>query len=120
MTRLIFVALSVLGLSIAAQPVTVHAQQAAAKAMTAAGAVKSVTTESLTLASGGKDWTFTIDATTKFVGKGLSTKSSKGKIMAPDAVAANDYVRVTYHDMGGGVLHAASVRVTAKGMPAKT
>ena len=32
--------------------------------------------------------------------------------MATDAVATNDMVRVTYHDMGGGVLHAATVRVT--------
>ena len=74
---------------------------------------------SLTLASGGKDWTFKIDGTTKFVGTRLSTKSANGKIMAPDAIALNDHVRVTYHDMGGGVLHAASVRVAAKGMPAK-
>ena len=118
MTRMIFVALSVLGLSIAAHPVPVHARQATAKAMTTVGSVKSVTTESLTLASGGKDWTFKIDGTTKFVGKGLSTKSARGKIMAPDAIAANDHVRVTYHDMGG-VLHAASVRVTAKAMAAK-
>lgn len=114
MTRTILVALSVLGLSIAIQPVTVHAQKAAAKAVTAAGLVKSVTTESLVVASGGKDMTFTVDGTTQFVGKGLSTKSAKGKIMATDAVAASDYVRVTYHDMGGGVLHAATVRVTAK------
>ena len=115
---ILVVALSVLGFSIAAQPVAVHAQKAAAKAATAAGMVKSVTTESLVVSSGGKDMTFKIDGTTKFVGKGLSTKSAKGKIMATDAVAANDMVRVTYHDMGGGVLHAASVRVD-KPMPAK-
>ena len=35
-------------------------------------------------------------------------------VMATDAVSANDVVRVTYHDMGG-TLHAATVRVTAKG-----
>ena len=58
--------------------------------------------------------TFTIDGATKFVGKGLSTQSAKGKIMATDAVGADDQVRVTYHDMGGGVMHAASVRVTDK------
>ena len=53
------------------------------------------------------------------MGTGLSTKSANGKIMAPDAIPLNDHVRVTYHGMGGGVLHAASVRVAAKGMPAK-
>jgi hypothetical protein len=113
MKRLLFVALSVFGLTIAGQPAALHAQKAA-KAMTAAGTVKSVTAESLTIASSGKDMAFKIDGTTKFVGKGLSTKSAKGKIMATDAVAANDLVRVTYHD-NGGTLHAATVRITAKG-----
>jgi predicted lipoprotein with Yx(FWY)xxD motif len=94
---------------------SVIALAAPPKAMTAAGTVKSVTTESLVVASGGKDMTFKIDGTTKFVAKGLSTKSAKGKIMATDAVAPGDLVRVTYHDMSGGVLHAASVRVSAKG-----
>lgn len=115
MKRMIFVALSVLGLSIAAQPVAVHAQKGASKAVTAAGVVKSVTTEALTVTSGGKDWTFKVDGTTKFIGRGLGTKAASGKIMATDAVAMNDQVRVTYHDMGGGVMHAATVRVTAKG-----
>ena len=117
MTRMFFVALTVLGLSIATHPVALHAQKA--KAMTAAGTVKSVTTEALTIASGGKDMTFKVDGTTKFVGKGLGTKSAKGKLMATDAVAMSDVVRVTYHDMGGGVMHAASVRVTSKSMPMK-
>ena len=111
MKRMLFVALAVLGLTIASQPVAMA--QKAAKAVTAAGTVKSVTTESMTIASGGKDMTFKIDGTTKFVAKGLSTKSAKGKLMATDAVSANDVVRVTYHDMGG-TLHAATVRVTAK------
>jgi hypothetical protein len=114
MTRTLLVALSVLGLTIAAPPLVGRAQKAAAKSATAAGTVKSVTTQSLIIASGGKDMTFTVDGTTKFVGKGLSTKSAKGKIMATDAVGADDKVRVTYHDMGGGVMHAASVRITEK------
>jgi hypothetical protein len=118
MTRLSFVALAVLGLSIAVQPVAVHAQKAAAKAMTAAGTVKSVTTEALTISSGGKDLTFKVDGTTKFVGKGLGTKASTGKIMATDAAAVGDHVRVTYHDMGG-TMHAATVRVEKNGPPAK-
>ena len=117
MKRLMFVALAVLGLSVAAQPIAVHAQKA--KAMTASGSVKSVSGDSLTITSGGKDMTFKIDGTTKFVGKGLGTKAAGGKITATDAVAANDRVSVTYHDMGG-TLHAASVRISAKGsMPKK-
>lgn len=117
MTRTILVALTVFGLSIAAQPITAHAQKAAAKASTVAGTAKSVTTESLVVSSAGKDMTFHVDGTTKFIAKGLSTKSAKGKIMATDAVSPGDMVRVTYHDMGG-TMHAATVRVT-KAMAAK-
>jgi hypothetical protein len=113
MTRMLIIGLSVIGLSIAA-PFAARAERTAAKAATAAGTVKSVTTQSLTVAAGGTTMTFTIDGTTKFVAKGLSTKSAKGKITATDAVGPGDAVRVTYNDMGGGVLHAATVRVTAK------
>jgi hypothetical protein len=119
MTRMLIVALSVIALSAAAQPVALHAQAASAKAITVGGTVKSVTTESLTIVSGGKDMTFKVDGTSKFVAKGLSTKAAKGKVMATDAVAAGDTVRVTYHDLGGGTMHAATVRVTAKAVPAK-
>ena len=79
------------------------------------GTVKSVTGTALTIASGGKDMTFTVDGSTKFVGKGLGTKARTGKLTAPDAVGTDDAVSVTYHDMGG-TLHAASVRITNKAM----
>ena len=118
MKRMILVALSVLGFAIALPPVPVLAQKGAAKAMTAVGTAKTVTTESLVVSSGGKDMTFKVDGTTKFIGKGLGTKAAKSKMMATDAVAPNDMVRVTYHDMGGGVMHAATVRVD-KSMRAK-
>jgi hypothetical protein len=117
MKRLALVALSVLGLCVAAQPVAVHAQKAT-KAMTASGVVKSVSGTALTVTSGGKDMTFTVDGSTKFVGKGLGTKAKTGKLTATDAVAMNDHVSVTYHDMGG-TMHAASVRVTSKGSMTK-
>jgi hypothetical protein len=119
MKRVLLVALSVLGLCVAAQPVAVHAQKAAkAKSMMASGTVKAVSDASLTVTSGGKDMTFTVDGSTKFVGKGLGTKSRAGKLTASTAVAVNDQVSVTYHDMGG-MMHAASVRITAKGSMTK-
>jgi hypothetical protein len=116
MIRMLLVALSLFGLAVVAQPAAAQpaAVHAAAKAATAVGTVKSVTTEALTLTSNGKDMTFKIDGTTKFVATGLSTKSAKNKIMATDAIGVNDSVRVTYQDLGGGVLRAASVRVTHK------
>jgi hypothetical protein len=118
MKHLVIVALTVFGLCAVAQPVALHAQamKSTTKAMTAAGTVKSVSATCLTVTSGGKDMTFMLDSSTKFIGKGLGTKSQAkaGKMTATDAVAANDSVSVAYHDMSG-MLHAASVRVTAKG-----
>ena len=115
MKRLMLVAISVVGLCVAAQPIAVHAQEkkaAAGKTMSASGTVKSVSGTSLVVASGGKDMTFSIDGTTKFVGKGLSTKSKAGPLTATDAVHMGDSVSVSYHDMGG-TMHAANVRITA-------
>jgi len=112
MTRIWLVALSMRASTIAA-PAALQAQTAAAKSSTAAGTVRSVTTQSLVVVSGGKTMTFTIDGTTKFIGKGLSTKSAKNKIMATDVLGADDKVRVTYHETGG-IMHAASVRITEK------
>jgi hypothetical protein len=111
MKHFTIVALSVLALSIAAQPVALHAQ-AKGKTMSASGTVKSVSGSSLVVTGGGKDWTFTMDGSTKFVGKGLSTKSKGAPMAATDAVHEGDKVTVSYHDMGG-TMHAASVRVTA-------
>ena len=120
MKRLVVVALTVLGLCVAAQSVPLQAQ-AKAKSMSATGMVKSVTGTALTItAAGNKELTFTVDGTTKFVGKGLSTKSREkgGKITAMDAVGDGDSVSVTYHDMGG-TMHAAQVRVNNKAMSTK-
>ena len=83
------------------------------KSMTASGTVKSVSGSQLVVTGGGKDWTFAVDNATKFVGKGLGTKSKAGAMTATDAVHEGDHVSVTYHDMGG-TMHAASVRVTSK------
>ena len=110
MKHLMLVALSVLALSIAVQPVAVHAQ--AKKAMSASGTVKSVSGNQLVVTGAGKDWTFMLDSATKFTGKGLSTKSGGKPIVATEAVHEGDKVTVSYHDMNGS-MHAASVRITA-------
>ncbi|HVD93363.1 MAG TPA: hypothetical protein VNC21_13805, partial [Vicinamibacterales bacterium] len=65
---------------------------------------------------GGKDWTFDVDGKTNVIGVGLSTKQkAKGsKLTITESVNPGDKVTVTYHDMGS-TMHAATVRVTAKG-----
>lgn len=116
MKHLTIVALSVLALSIAAQPATLHAQKSSAgKTMSASGTVKSVSGNQLVVSASGKDMTFSMDTSTKFTGKGLTTKSKGQPMAATDAVHEGDRVTVSYHDMGG-TMHAASVRVTAAAM----
>jgi len=94
----------------------VMADKPAAK--TASGTVKSVSASSLVISEAGKDMTFSVDKDTTVVGKGLGTKGATtgGKLAITDALAAGDMVSVTYHDMSG-TMHAATVRVTAKGKP---
>ena len=111
MKRLL-VALSVLALCAAAQPGL--QAQGKTKTMNMTGTVKSVSGNSLVVTGAdNKDMTFTVDGTTKFVGKGLGTKAKAGKLTATDAVSMNDRVRVAYHDMGG-TMHAATVTVMSK------
>ncbi len=114
MKQVLVVAFSVI--AIAAAQVGVQAQ--GRSSTTASGTVKSVSGSSLVVTAKGKDMTFAVDSSTKFVGKGLGTKSKAGSLTATDAVHAGDHVSVAYHDMGG-TMHAASVRVTAKAAATK-
>jgi hypothetical protein len=85
---------------------------ASAATKTAHGTVKDVSASSLTITSQGKDMTFTVDASTHAVGKGMSTatKGTGGKAPITDLIKTGDNVSVSYHDMGG-TLHAATVHV---------
>src|SRR5262245_58820027 len=77
--------------------------------------VKSVAPASLVVTgSDCKDMTFTVDAKTNVVGKGVGTKSREkgGKATIADLLGTGDRVTVTYHDMGG-TLHASKVELTA-------
>ena len=90
--------------------------QSKPKTMTAVGFVKTVAADSLGVNGGpGKDWTFTIDATTKIIAKGGTHKSDAAKdagkpLMITDIVKEGQRVQVKYHDMDGK-MHAAQVRV---------
>ena len=121
MKHLRIVVLSVLALCVAAAPIAVHAQEKkAGKTMSASGRVKSVSGSSLVVTAGAKDMTFTLDGTTKFTGKGLSTKTKAGggTFAAADAIHDGDMVSISYHDMGG-TMHAAIVRITSTSMMKK-
>jgi hypothetical protein len=59
--------------------------------------------------------TFTIDTSTKVVGRGAGTAAAArgGKVPFAELVANGDRVSVSYHKMGA-TLHASDVRVTMK------
>ncbi|HTL04033.1 MAG TPA: hypothetical protein VL243_17480 [Vicinamibacterales bacterium] len=94
------------------------------KTMTAVGAVKTVTADSLAINDGpGKDWTFVIDATTKILPKaGQETVDITpvspvpgGKVIPATHLTIADIkegqrVEVTYHDKNGK-MHATRVRL---------
>jgi hypothetical protein len=75
-----------------------------------------VAEQSLTISRAGKDETFTVDKSTKVVGKGAGTKSSAsgGRVAITDVVSNGDRVTVTYDSMGGSMV-AKEVRVNSKG-----
>lgn len=83
----------------------------------AKGTVKTVAMDSLTITdSAGKDWTFAVDSKTKVVASGGSHKTADTKAMGKvpeitDVVKAGASVSVKYHELEGGKMHAANVRV---------
>ena len=82
----------------------------------AAGTVSSVSAGSLTIAgSGGKAMTFSIDPTTKVLGRGAGTATTAagGRIVVTDLVAVKDTVSVSYTE-AAGAMKASEVRVTVK------
>jgi hypothetical protein len=81
----------------------------------ATGKVKSVAADSLTITGGGKDWTFSIDPSTKVLGKGAGTKAAAagGRTAITSLVRTGDTVSVSYRE-AGAAMQATSVRVTVK------
>ncbi len=94
---------------------------AGAPGKTSAGKVTAVSATSLTIAgtaSGGATFTqtFTIDPKTSVTGRGAGTAAAAkgGRIAATDVIGMGDTVSVSFREEGA-MLHASSVRVTAKG-----
>jgi len=82
------------------------------------GKVTSITPTSMVIsgsANVGSSFTFTIDGSTKVIGKGAGTAAAAagGKTVITDLVSTGDTVNVAYHQMGD-TLHAAEIRVSAK------
>jgi ABC-type Fe3+-hydroxamate transport system substrate-binding protein len=90
---------------------------AADKTKLAKGTVKTVAADSLTVTdAAGKDWTFAVDTNTKVVASGGTHKTAETKAMGKsplivDTVKVGGKVSVKYHELDGGKMHAAEVRV---------
>jgi hypothetical protein len=121
MKRIATLAIPLLVLALVGWPAVSSA--AAATKLAANAVVKSVTPTSLTVTgTDGKDMTFSVDAKTKVVGKGVGTnaaaKGKGGRASITDLLGAGDRVSVTYQDMSG-TLHARTVERTAKAVTTK-
>ena len=109
-----------LGLALAVVAAMMTPATADDKTKTVQGKVTAVAGDSLTIAKGSESMTFTVDATTKIVGKGLTTKTNEKaaageKMTLTDSVGNNDMVTVTYHDTDGK-MHATNVKITQKAL----
>jgi hypothetical protein len=105
----------ILMLCVAAAPVAAQSN----KLLHGAGRVTAVSADSFTIQSGSATQVFAVDGQTKVEGKGVGTKTREMKASqkAPaltDLLSEADSVRVDYHDLGGGKLHAAKVRIIVK------
>ena len=114
MRRLRLYVVPLLALCVLAAPS--HSSAAGKDKLLPAGTVKSVTPTSLTVTADGKDSTFTVDAKTNVIGKGIGTKTAAkgGKATIADLLAAGDRVAVTYQE-SGATMRAGRVELIAKG-----
>ena len=115
MTRVTRFAIPMLALALLAWP---SGSSAAAKTQVLSnGIVKSLTATALTVSADGKEMTFSVDAKTRVIGKGIGTKARAtgkgGKAAITDLLAAGDRVNVVYEG-SAATPRAARVELTAK------
>src|SRR5215510_12166623 len=112
MNRLMRVAFPLLAATILVFPGSVSA--AGKTKLLASATVKSVAPTTLTVTADGKDTSFSVDAKTSVIGKGIGTKSRAkgGKATIADLLNTGDRVSVTYMEEG---MHATKVQLLAAG-----
>ena len=104
-----FIAILGCAVLLAATPSAAMAQET----KTAKGSVTAIGANSITVKVGAKDMTFAVDATTKVVAPGGSTKTREAKAegktgpMLTEVVKVGQDVEVSYHEQG---MHAAIIQ----------
>ena len=96
------------------------ASQATAQATkTVKGTVSAVAADSVTVKAGTSDMKFGVDNSTKVVAPGAGTqaraaqRAGRAGAKVTDVLKVGQAVEVSYHDMGGGNMHAAEIRAIA-------
>jgi len=110
MNRLMRIAFPVLAATILAFPSSASA--AGKTKLLASATVKTVAPTTLTVTADGKDTSFSVDAKTSVIGKGIGTKSRAkgGKATIADLLSTGDRVSVTYQE-DGTAMHATKVQL---------
>jgi hypothetical protein len=116
MTRVTLLASPIIALALLAGPA--RSSAAAKTHVLSNGVVKSLTSTALTVSANGKDTTFSVDAKTRIIGKGIGTKADMkgkgGKAAITDLLAVGDRVNVVYQGTGA-TARATRVELTSKG-----
>ncbi len=113
MNRLMRLAIPVFAATILAFPT--QASAAGKTKLLAAATIKSLTGTMLTVTADGKDTSFSVDAKTNVIGKGIGTKSRAkgGKATITDLLNVGDRVSVTYQE-DGTAMRATKIQLMAK------
>ena len=114
--RRMVLAVSLTAIAVAVLATVAHAQPT----LTARGTVSAITGDTVTVATADKPMTFTVDAKTVVTAEGAGTASrtaeaaGKGGPKLSELLKVGEPVEVSYHDIGGGKLHAASSGACAR------
>lgn len=110
--RRMVLAVSLTAIAVAVLATVAHAQPT----LTARGTVSAIAGDTVTVATADKPMTFTVDTKTVVTAEGAGTASraaeaaGKGGPKLSELLKVGEPVEVSYHDIGGGKLHAASFR----------
>ena len=121
MARIVSVTLAAV-LAVGVGLATAQEKAASTKTLSANGTVKTVSAGSLTVESGKKSMSFTVDSTTRILANGATAETKEKKaagaagLSITNVVHTGDVVRVMYRE-AGGIMNAAEVQLRTARLP---